>query len=178
MKKLIGGIAIFSLGFVTGGALAWKLACRKYDKLIDEEVESVKRIFSERHRVEPENEAPVIEPQEEDIPDAEDDSIEVQILNPTTSEWKVPKIIDEEDFGTEEFYETDTINLYSDGTITNSRDVPLTMEEVSHYVSQEAIDRLNSDDDLDILHVENENLRIYYEIIKTYIPYEDEDDVV
>lgn len=178
MKKAIGGALIFSLGFVTGGALAWKLACKKYEKLIDEEVESVKRIFSRYHETEHEPDIEILEEDdEEELPEMEEPTdIEVQILKPQTNGWSVPKIIDEEDVGEEEFYDNDTFHLYSNGTVTDNRDRILTEEEINHYVSQEAIDKLNSDENLDAVYVQNDNLRIYYEIIKTYIPYDEEDD--
>ena len=49
MRTLINKILIFAAGVVIGSAVTWKCIKDKYKKLADEEIASVKEIWSKKH---------------------------------------------------------------------------------------------------------------------------------
>ena len=58
-KEVIGYIFAFSLGAAAGAAVSWKLLKTKYEQIAQEEIDSVKEVYSRRNEksVEEENES-------------------------------------------------------------------------------------------------------------------------
>lgn len=57
MNKLLSKTLIFAAGVVIGSTVTWKLIKDKYAKIADEEIESVKKVFSRRAEEESESES-------------------------------------------------------------------------------------------------------------------------
>ena len=55
MNNKVVAIAAFAIGAVVGAAATWKFAKTKYEKIADEEIESVKEVFSRKIKEQSQN---------------------------------------------------------------------------------------------------------------------------
>ena len=183
MNTNIKHMLIFVAGATTGAAATWKFAKIKYEKLAQEEIESVKEAFSR-----PRPEITPSEPKPEKSPDGTVQKTDLMgyaaelqksgytnYSNPGEEERKEepverPYVITPEDFG--EFYDYEKISLthYADGVLTDENDE--IVDNVDDTVGSDYADHFG-DHEPDAVHIRNDRLRYDYEILRDLRKYSD-----
>lgn len=153
---------IFFAGASIGAAVAWKLTCKHYEKIIDEEIESVKRVYSKDK---------MNTKSEKETKSTSDDFVTlVNDYSGVTNETKddspyedndIYRITEDEFIEGKPQYDKVTIYHYADGYFADDDNCLIEGgETVGH----------NTFDDIpegfeDVLYVRNEYLSIDYEVI-------------
>lgn len=178
------------LWFVAGaavGALATNHYFKtKYERLYQEDVESVKRAFSAPQQSEPVEG----DTQEEDMLDADPTPEEVEVYNGIISTQgystvpsvsgdsigkevegvKKPYVISPADFDTEDDYEVYSLTLYADGTLVDEQNNPV--ENVDNMVGLDSLNHFGEYEE-DAVHVRNEAMQCDFEILRDLRKYSD-----
>lgn len=169
MNKNVGYILAFSCGAAAGAFAAWKLLKSKYEKIAQEEIDSVKEHFTKRYEKPTEDimEAPVeeIETQRDYHGILSDNSyvapeIEEKGVVEDTEELK-PVIISIDEFGYEPDYDTETFNYYNDGVLTDMMNHPVNTRD--YIVGTEFVKEF---DYTDAVYIRNDDAEMYFEILK------------
>ena len=172
-NKLICTIA-FSFGAAIGSISTWFLLKTKYEKIAQEEIDSVKEMFLERgHR----SEANVLD----DAMDSESKDKLKNEYNKIASGYsnysdykkeignKRPYVISPEEFGDCD-YETVSLTYYEDKVLTDDMDEPI--EDVENTVGSDSLNHFGEYED-DSVFVRNDRLKIDYEILLDLRKYSD-----
>lgn len=185
------GIAAFILGAAVGSGATWYFLKDKYEKLAQEEIDSVKEVFSKRASDISEKD----EPQDkiEDIPeeptDKELDSYNEFInkveytdysTNKTTEDKQekvdepdyeeAPYVIMPEEFGELDEYDQISLTYYSDQVLTDENNE--LVEDVDRVVGFESLNHFGEYED-DSVFVRNDRLKCDYEILVDHRKYTD-----
>ena len=178
MNKLF----IFIVGAAVGSIVTWKLVKDKYEKIADDAIEDVKRVFSKRkdnskellnqasellNEVKKENSKPEAEGVLKDYhkmasnytTEKEDESMEYR-----------PHVIPPEDFGEGCDYETVSLTYYADGVLTDVYDNVI--EDVDDLVGEESLDHFGEYEE-DSVFVRNDAKETDYEILRDERNYSD-----
>jgi hypothetical protein len=176
------------LWFATGvavGALATNHFFKtKYERLYQEDVESVKRAFSEPQQSEPvegdTEEVLANDPTPEEVgayneiiasqgystaATIPDDSIGEEVKGVSR-----PYVISPAEFDTEDDYEVYSLTYYADGVLTDEQNNPI--EDVEGMVGRESLTTFGEYED-DAVHVRNDNLKCDFEILRDLSNYSD-----
>lgn len=176
---------VFVAGAAVGSAATLGYFKTKYEKLAQEEIDSVKEAFS---RPKADVEPPETEPEkipDEEIPKKDLMSYATEIskngytnysdpdaANTKQEEETVdrPYVITPEDFG--EFYDYEKISLthYADGVLTDENDE--IVDNVDETVGSDYADHIG-DHEPDAVHIRNDRLRYDYEILRDLRKYSD-----
>ena len=170
----VTGLIIFVLGAATGSAVTWQFAKKKYERIAEEEINSVKEVFSKREQdmadveitVEPK---PSVEASLKKFEEKPDISTYAGILKNETyvpegtemAENK-PYVISPEEFGEFEDYDTISLTYYADQVLVD--DGGDKIEDVDDVVGMESLTRFGEYED-DSVFVRNDRLRCDYEIL-------------
>lgn len=169
----LSNIVAFATGAAVGALVAWKLLENKYDKLIQEEVDSVKEAFASYRKDEEKPETDESAEFEEAVEKYEailDEAgyIDYSAKNKTKGgesdmKDKKPYVIPPEEYG--EIYEYDTRNLtyYENGVLTDEDDNVI--DDVEGMIGTESLNHFG-DYEPDSVHVRNDKLKVDYEILK------------
>ena len=185
----ITGLFIFVSGVAIGSVVTWKLLETKYERLIQEEIESVKEAYGRRYS----GPQDLDEDAEEDVRTKADDAKEKPSIveyasrlqkegyinysdiskkeetKPETTIDK-PYVIPPETFGEFDDYACIGLTYYSDGVLTD--DSNNILDNVEEVVGFESLDHFGEYED-DAVHVRNDRLKCDYEIIKSLDEYSD-----
>lgn len=183
MKGTLSKIFIFTAGAITGSVLTWRVLKPYYEKLANEEIESVKESFKERYSGddtdiscdEPEkpNDRPInnekdafdkMKEEYKNITKAYTDDEEVTDLS------KKPYVIPPEEFGERDGYDAETLTYYADGVLTY--DTGEVVEDVDDVVGLGFETHFGEYED-DSVHVRNEKYETDYEILRDLQNYSD-----
>lgn len=173
MSKLTGVIA-FVTGAAAGAAASWYFAKTKYERIAQEEIDSVKEAFS----------APAVEKQEEvEAADEPEDSIETISEEEYTvavnecgytaysdsekkeaqpMDFKKPYVIPPEEFGEEEEYGRSSLTYYADKVLVDELDEMV--ENVEDTIGFESLTHFGEYED-DSVYVRNERIKCDFEIL-------------
>lgn len=188
MNKFIRDVIMFTVGAGIGTAVTYKVISAKYEQILQDEIESVKAVFSQKKNdkedipVEDTDEEPEAEISEED---AKEDFMEYakkvkdsgyinysDISKPEESKPVVlkreeedstkPYVIAPEEFG--ELYDYDTISLtyFKDGVLTDSYDEPI--EDIDATVGEDFHTHFGEYED-DSVFIRNDVRKADYEIL-------------
>lgn len=170
----VTGLIIFVLGAATGSAVTWQFAKKKYERIAEEEINSVKEVFSKREQdmadveitVEPK---PSVEASLKKFEEKPDISTYAWILKneayvPEGTEMaeNKPYVISPEEFGEFEDYDTISLTYYADQVLVD--DGGDKIEDVDDVVGMESLTRFGEYED-DSVFVRNDRLRCDYEIL-------------
>lgn len=168
MKCTLSKILIFAAGAATGSFVTWKILKTRYEQLMEAEVADIEERFASLYGADDEDE----DEEAEDEPDEEDPSEPepvydrvVKDLGYSNSEVKgevKPRVIDPNEFGEIEDYELITLIYYIDGVLTDDHDIPV--EDVEGTVGKDSLNTFGEYED-DAVHVRNDRLHAYYEIL-------------
>lgn len=174
-------IFAFSIGAAVGSVVTWKLVKTKYEQIAQEEIDSVKEVYS--IRVEEGKDvaetAPVYEPEKEegDTPIETDISkyknltsnyvnySNVEKGGSESMEDLKPYVIPPQLLGDEEDYDVVTLNYYQDGVLTY--DTGEVIEDADDIVGEESLGSFGEYED-DSVCVRNDKYKTYYEILLHY----------
>lgn len=172
-------IVAFGLGAAVGSAASWYFFKTKYEQLAQEEIDSVKEVFSKK-------ENKTVEESEQQDDDEEEDHKKKESLareDPNITEYtsilvnegytnesvkntigsEIPYVISPQEFGENYDYEVITLNYYADGVLTDSEyDEPV--EDIENVVGQESLTHFGEYEE-DSVYVRNDRLRVDYEIL-------------
>ena len=189
-------VFVFVLGAATGSLVTWKLLEKKYEKIIDKEIDAVIEHYRDKaeREVEEHTTNPFAETDQENMTFEElepldtgvidyvnkveelgyDGKKEVVILEPT-NEYIAPYVISPDEFG--EAYDFDTLyfTYYADGVLTD--DTGEIIDDIEHIIG-DALNHFGEYDD-NAVHVRNENDGVDIEIVKEEKTFEElnrEDD--
>lgn len=168
------GLIIFVLGAATGSVVTWQFAKKKYEQIAEEEINSVKEVFSKREQdatdveitVEPQ---PSVEASLKKFEEKPDISTYAGILRSeayvpegTEMEENKPYVISPDEFGEFEDYDTISLTYYADQVLVD--DGGDKIEDVDDVVGMESLTRFGEYED-DSVFVRNDRLKCDYEIL-------------
>lgn len=181
MKNKLRYIFMFAAGAAIGSAVTWKLIKTKYERIAQEEIDSVKEVFSRKEEREENAETakktaqemhPEIEFEEDGLPTREfyKELInkhygyyanEIKNDNKEVDDMK-PYVIPPDEFGDLLEYDTISLTYYADKVLTDDMDEPV--EDVDDVVGIESLDHFGEWED-DSVFVRNDKYKAYYEIL-------------
>ncbi|MCM1090071.1 MAG: hypothetical protein NC413_04455 [Muribaculum sp.] len=168
------GLIIFVLGAATGSVVTWQFAKKKYEQIAEEEINSVKEVFSKREQdatdveitVEPQPSVEASLKKFEEKPDistyAEILKNEAYIPEGTEMEENKPYVISPDEFGEFEDYDQISLTYYADQVLVD--DGGDKIEDVDDVVGMESLTRFGEYED-DSVFVRNDRLKCDYEIL-------------
>lgn len=199
MKNSVKIILGFALGAAAGSVVTWKLVKTKYERIAQDEIASVKEIYSKKldnldkyrevyslKRKLDEEEAEA-EAEEEYIPTEEEEETYEEFANRyrgTTYHKKggtedmrdYIKVIPPEEYGesgdNDEYVDYDLISFtyYADGVVTDDADDPIDHPEL--IIGPDALDSFGEWED-DAVYVRNDDRKCFYEILRDLDKYSD-----
>lgn len=175
----------FAVGAAIGSAVTYKVVKTRYEKIVQEEIESVKEAFSNRLEDSQEQiDEQDIEDSEEEEYDVEDDeesdddlSEYARLINKYTNEEggavamkKEPYVISPYDFGEMDGYRQIELTYYADGTLEDENyEIVTDYEEV---IGRDSLNTFGEYED-DAVFVRNDHLCADFQILKDYRTYEE-----
>lgn len=180
MNGTLSKVFIFAAGAAIGSAVTWKILKTKYERLAQEEIDSVKEVYEKRYEDRCEL---VTDPTyteiavNEDTMEGELDPVTVEYediladngytteTTPTKKEatdTKKPYVIAPEDFGENDDYEITSLTYYADGILTDDADDPI--DDIDLFVGKESLTHFGEYED-DSVYVRNDKFKCDYEIL-------------
>lgn len=173
MKTTIHCAVSFAIGGISGFLLADHILKEKYEKRVEEEVESVKSSLR-KYRTDPKEEASeeeveAVKQEYEELVDnlgydtISDEMIE-EVPEPDTNEVN-HMIISEEQFGQIEDYETITLLYLQDGVMVDDDYDRMSDEEIQWAIGDVDL-KAFAKSDAESMYIRNNRIKVYYEIVK------------
>lgn len=172
-----GGLFIFVAGAACGSFVTWKLLRDKYEQIAQDEIDSVKEVFSKKDSSD--NEEPVLAEESEHnekpsiieyaaklhengYTNYSDSENKESVHKEDNNAVEKPYVISPEEFG--EFGEYDTVSLtyYADRVLADDNDDVI--EDVDDIVGTESLTHFGEYED-DSVFVRNDRLKCDYEIL-------------
>lgn len=171
---MINKILIFAAGVAIGSAVTWKLVKDKYKKLADEEIASVKEVWSKKHpTVEDIAETDVKEsiktdatPQSKKNPDFKDYRAMQEIIDKNgykEEDYMYKYVISPEEFGESEL-PSESLTYWADGVVTDEANCVMDEDDIEETIGSDALNHFGEYED-DSVFVRNEILDKEYEIL-------------
>lgn len=168
MKSTLSNVFIFVAGTAVGSLVTWQVVKKYYEKLANEEIESVIQTFSERKS--DSNDGESIEGDQ----NADQDAIDYGTILREESYADIPEgkemdsltkpyVISPDKFGEIDEYDMRTLFYYANGVLTDDEDNPI--EDVEGVVGRSSLTHFGEYED-DSVHVRNERYKIDYEILR------------
>ena len=171
MKNTIINAIIFAAGAAVGSLATWKLLEDKYKKIADEEIESVKDLYSEKMKNIDEENKELYKKVTDDLGYSDNDNESSNEENKEEfNDMEKPYVISPEEFGEDENYELSSLTYYSDGTLTDGYDNII--ENVDFVVGKDFASHFGEYED-DSIFIKNDETQTYYEILKVKEQYSD-----
>ena len=169
-------IFIFTLGAAIGSVVTWKLVKDKYARIAQEEIDSVKEVFSKRNKpkesVEEKDEEPVPEPEEVAEYKSIINNCGYSVVERVETMHDKPYVIEPENFGEDPDYETISLTYYADGVLTDENNCIIDPGEIESLIGEESLDHFGEYED-DSVFVRNEERKTDYEILAIQSNYDD-----
>ncbi|WP_417040231.1 hypothetical protein [Coprobacter fastidiosus] len=173
-------VFIFTMGAAVGSLVTWKIVKTKYEKIAQEEIDSVKEVFSRKENqiyehIIRENSAE--EHKIEAKPDLQELAEQIKTLKyvieaEEKSEVKDrPYVISAEEFGqADDDYDIVSLNYYADEVLTDDFDIPIV--NADDVVGLESFKHFGEYVE-DVVYVRNDKLKAEYEIVRMDEKYSD-----
>lgn len=171
---MINKILIFAAGVAIGSAVTWKLVKDKYKKLADEEIASVKEVWSKKHpTVEDIAETDVKEsiktdatPQSKKNSDFKDYRAMQEIIDKNgykEEDYMDKYVISPEEFGESEL-PSESLTYWADGIVTDEANCVMDEDDIEETIGSDALNHFGEYED-DSVFVRNDILDKEYEIL-------------
>ena len=167
----------FLIGATVGSIATWKLLKTKYEQIAQEEIDSVKDVYSKNYRNNEEDIEDI-----EDIPDEQnpineiDDKLDLSIYTAKlkeqgylkyeeeggTDEMEKPYVISPEEYGERDDYDLYSYTYYADKVLADENNEPI--EDVDSIIGLESLKHFGEYGD-DSVYVRNDELKADYEIL-------------
>jgi hypothetical protein len=163
-----GHVIAFLAGAAVGVALSWRTLKKKYERIAQKEINSVKEKFAKRYSKETSEKMTDEEACELYCQYQEEIASYATSATETEEEGGVeympkPRVIAPEECGDIEEYDVVSLSLYSDGVLADSiTGEPI--EDVANTVGCESLHHFGEYED-DSVYVQNDRLKTYYEIL-------------
>lgn len=171
---MINKILIFAAGVAIGSAVTWKVIKNKYEKLADEEIASVKEVWSKKHSTDED----VVEANEKD---SKTDITQQPKKNQDFKDYRaIQEIIDENGYKEEENYmdkyvispeeygeselPSESLTYWADGVVTDEANCIMDEDDIEETIGGDALTHFGEYED-DSVFVRNETLAKEYEIL-------------
>lgn len=175
MSKTYGFVA-FVAGVAIGSATSWYFLKTKYERIAQEEIDSVKEVFSKRR-----TSSSVVDISDKKEEDDEKKSMEryseklkdegyIDYSEVKDERKEVPYVISPDELGEIKEYPIISLTLYSDGVLCDDLDEPV--EDVEGMVGKESLTHFGEYED-DSVFVRNDRLKADFEILLDLRKYED-----
>lgn len=171
MSNKLFNVLTFIVGAAVGSAVTWKLLKTKYEQIAQEEIDSVKEVYSRRSES---AKKPDEEPHEEEY------NLGQKVADLGYTSWDQyieesnrrkedepmlrdrPYVIPPEEFGDADGYDCISLNYYADGVLTDDWDNPI--EDVESMVGKESLTHFGEYED-DSVFVRNDHMKAEFEIL-------------
>lgn len=170
MKQLIAFVA----GAALGSLATWIFVKKKYEQIAQEEIDSVKEVYSNRRpKTEKKSEEPKYQVDEKEVREYEDIikttgysnySDISQKKTPKHDDSERPYIIRPEEFGEIDGYEIISLTHYSDGVLADDDDQNMADDEIDEVVGADYAEHFGEYEDGSVF-VRNDRLKCDYEIL-------------
>ena len=196
--NILNKVVIFTVGAAIGSAVTWKLVKTKYEQIAQEEIDSVKEVFSRREeskyaeglkdalQLNKEIDAATKraidteESEKKEMADILDNQRYTNYSNNKPKEetgmemeFDKPYVIPPDEFGEIDDYNTVSLTYYADGIVTDEMDEPI--DDMDDIIGEESLDHFGEYEE-DSVFVRNDALRTDYEILKDVRNYSDIED--
>ena len=177
MNQTFSNLFIFATGAAIGSLVTWKLLKAKYQQIANDEIESVKSVFSRRNSENNEsidNDEEEYSPTEKDISDYKTlldgngytnysiKTEKMKINEKEDDEMVGPYVISPEEFDDNDEYETESLRYYEDHVLTDMYDNII--DDIEGTVGEESLTHFGEFED-DSVFVRNDDKKIDYEIL-------------
>lgn len=192
MSSTLSKIFIFATGAAVGSVVTWKVLKTKYEQIAQEEIDSVKEVFSKRiddakdifkktEYVESTPTEDIVSDRDElymvtqEKPDIREYAAKLQeqgyfnysdksssTKKEEASKVDAPKVITPEEFGEIEEYDTVSLTYYADKILTDDQNNPI--EDVEDVVGNDSLTHFGEYED-DSVFVRNDKYQTDYEIL-------------
>lgn len=182
----------FILGAAGGSYVTYRLLKNKYEEIAQEEIDSVKELYRNSHGDCNTEESINVEEQKEvskknmDKPDimeyskkindcnysnySKTETVKNQENTPDPKDIGDPYVISPEEYGEDDTYDQINLTYYSDGVVADENDEEV--DNVDGTIGLDSLETFGEYED-DAVHVKNDRLRCYYEILRDERNYED-----
>jgi hypothetical protein len=174
----------FTAGIAVGAAVTNRYFKTKYERLYQEDVESVKRAFSMPQQSEPvegDTETAVVDGLDSEDVEAYNAIVKMQGYSTTTDTpadsigkevkgVRRPYVISPTDFDTEDDYEVYSLTYYADGVLVDEQNNPI--ENIDAMIGRDSLNHFGEYED-DAVHVRNEGMQCDFEILRDLRNYSD-----
>lgn len=166
-------IVAFIFGAAAGSVITWFVTKKHYEKIAQEEIDSVKEVFSKRRNKtesesEPDADISEDEPEEDDW-DQETELEYLQIASQYADDLTIEKrskakpiVISPGKFGEDHSYDQIELVYYADGILADERDI---ISNIADIVGEDFESHFGEYED-DSVYIRNDRLRAEYAIIK------------
>ena len=169
MNKVFLTVTAFAFGAASGSVAAWYISKKKYEQIIQEEIDSVKKVFANRVQEEPKELEEKDTEAEEEIMKKEIETAKVDYnkiassYNKTSNKDDVvdPYVISPDEFGSDEEYSIVSLTYHADFKLVDGEGELVDIESTVGYMS---LGNFGEYED-DCVHVRNENTKIDYEVL-------------
>lgn len=159
-------ILIFAMGAAAGAAASYAFAKRKFLRLAQEEINSVKEVYSKRAAA---MEKPDLSEYAKVIKNegysSESADREEPVKKPTD---KRPYVISPDEFAEDDDYDKISLTLYADGVLADDNDEMI--DNVDELVGKDSLNSFGAFEDNSVF-VRNDTLKADYEILRDERPY-------
>lgn len=188
MTSALNKMFIFIIGASIGSLVTWKLLEKRYNKMMNEEMRSMKEECNKKIGQTPDPEATVKneseseEKKDDTIPDAdtlkelyrkvlekskysEDKDYGFEMNHYTNMDdisAKPPYVVSPEEFGNADGYDIISLNYYVDGVLADDWNDPI--EDIEGTVGRDSLNHFGEYED-DSVFVRNDRLKVEYEIL-------------
>lgn len=168
MNNSIKYVIAFSMGAAVGVAASWKLLKTKYERIVQEEIDSYREVRSRLDNQKEKTE----EPEDEQCDPEYDEYVDIASIysgtHVATEEKEIAEIIEPyviipEELG-ETGYEIVSLTYYNDGVLTDDTGLVIDEEDADGMIGEDALNHFGDHED-DSVHVRNDNLKRDYEIL-------------
>lgn len=166
MSKLTGFL-IFATGFLGGSVSAYFALKKRFDILMDEEIQSVKEAYEKFNKTENEDSGDESKNLRQ-VHEEENQKYEQNL--PKEQKFEEPYLIPPNEFNEIYGYETASLTLYSDGTIaTDDLEV---VDDPDELLGEENLQQLR-DGEADCIYIRNDSKYCDYEVLRDLSTFED-----
>lgn len=182
MSYTLNKMFIFATGCIIGSVVTWKLLKDKYERIANEEIESVKKVFSNKEKTSNnESEKNTVERNTGDkaTDELNEKLVKLGYVNYSdiskeeeggSDMTNKPYVIKPEEFGEEFDYDAETLRYYADGVLAD--DWGNVIDNVDELVGVESLTHFGEYEE-DSVFVRNDDLKSDYEILLDLRNYSD-----
>lgn len=174
VNNTLSKIVVFAAGVAVGSVVTWKLLKTKYERITQEEIESVKEFYAQRAQVKMDTPADIEPTGADDKKDYDkiieeanyvtESSDEIQNNEEEDKEMDRPYVISPEEFD-ENGYETISLTYYADNVLVDEFGGVIEEELWEEMVGADFAEHFGEYED-DSVFVRNDSFSIDYEILK------------